>query len=474
MSQGRLINVLLLESDNDFIRKITEALSSNNCKVRVTRNSDQFLAALNHAEPDVMLLDMVLKNSPLSGFEVVQSMMNDYRGTYRLITFSKTGKLPMIHEVYKLGDYYAYDKGHYYDLNQLTALVVNSYLDKKLETENLAVQLDTAILKKNLLINHPFIGESQCINLIRQKLIKQAKADSDLFIIGETGTGKEVAAYFYFTNSDRFTNSFEIVNCSALSETLIESELFGHVKGSFTDADRTKTGMFERCNEGVLFLDEITNLSLGSQSKLLRAIENKEIQVVGGEAKKVNTKLIFASNAGLDKLSRPDVIRRDLFFRIESNIIELPPLRERGEDILLLLRYFLTRYMQHNHKIDFTAVESCREELMSYQWPGNVREIKNFCKAILIEEIAVDANILGRYMRKKIEQNPPVKTASPNKYMHINNIKDSVASFEYDYISYQLEKNDGNISKTASQIGVERTTLYKKMKNYGMKVLKTR
>ncbi|MEF3694701.1 MAG: sigma-54 dependent transcriptional regulator, partial [Candidatus Cloacimonadota bacterium] len=314
----------------------------------------------------------------------------------------------------------------------------------------------------------PFIGESPAIRRAREQIAKLAEVDEDLFLVGETGTGKEVAASYYYINSRRFGKVFHTVNCSALTETIIESELFGHAKGAFTNADRNKVGFFEECSEGLLFLDEVTNLSLQAQAKILRAIENKEIQVVGGMMKKVNTRLIFASNAELDALSNPNVLRKDLFYRIEGNVVQLPPLRERGSDIVLIMSYLLTNYSQQydfNDQLDLSVLQ---DELLKYSWPGNVRELMNFCKFITINEKLISNEVVLKHLKLKL-QHQAHKVEDPlNKYLAISSIRDSIAAFERNYITHYLEQYDWRVSATAQAIGIERTTLYKKMKQLGI------
>jgi DNA-binding NtrC family response regulator len=261
---------------------------------------------------------------------------------------------------------------------------------------------------------------------------------------------------------------FHTVNCSALTETIIESELFGHVKGSFTDASKNKTGFFEECSNGLLFLDEVTNLSLKAQAKILRAIENKEIQVVGGNMKKVNTRLVFATNAEPSSLSDPNILRKDLFFRIEGNIVELPPLREREKDILLIMSYFLTSYSSQYDFNDKLDLEALYDDLMDYTWPGNIRELMNFCKFIMINEKEITNNVILKHLRQKVNHTAYTTENAVDKYLSISNIRDSTAAFERDYILHYLKEYDWRVSATAKAIGIERTTLYKKMKLLGI------
>jgi DNA-binding NtrC family response regulator len=373
-----------------------------------------------------------------------------------------------INEIRTLGAYHFIEKGSAFSISQLLLHIENAITLKKQEEEHIGLQIEYINLKKQFTRSFPFIGESDVIKKVREQISRLATVDEDIFLIGETGTGKEVAANYYYIYSPRFGKPFHTVNCSALSETLIESELFGHIKGSFTSADRSKTGFFEECSSGILFLDEVTNLSLLSQSKILRAIENKEIQVVGGNLKKVDTRLIFASNAGMDKLSEESIFRKDLFYRIEGNIVDLPPLRERDDDILLLICYFLTSFSSQYSVMDRLDLPALKNDLLSYSWPGNVRELRNFCKFIMINEKKINNNVIKKHLQHKTNQFRFSKNHNNGKYIQIQNLKESVASFERDYLLHYLSLNNWKISQTAKSIGLERTTLYKKIKTLGI------
>lgn len=459
-------HIVVLEDNNDFSKQIYRALSTDRCKVTLTENSTSFFDAMQTEMPDVVLLNITLNPNPLSGIEVFRLLSHDENTSTRLVIYSSTDVSPWVNEVHKLGRFSLYSHNSPLTISNLVQNIHTALQIKKQEEENLYTQADNIFLKKNLFHSHPFIGESEPIKEARSKICRLAKSDEDMFVIGETGTGKEIAAYFYYFNSKRFGKPFQIVNCSALTETLIETELFGHIKGSFTSADRTKVGLFELCDKGILFLDELTNLSIAAQSKLLRAIENKEIQIVGGESRQVDTKLIFASNSPIDVLSRTDVIRNDLFYRIESNIVELAPLRDRGDDILLLMNYFINRYSRNNQVIDYPGISDMKTFLLEYNWPGNVRELKNFCKSILINESEISPAIIKKHLKIKLDRGKPKNDNSASVSITSTDIKKAVADYEKSFLLHHLRKNNWKICETANQIGIERTTLYKKIKQY--------
>ena len=460
--------ILILEDDIVLSEQIANVVKYYNYEVIQTVNSDQFFDVLRNFQPDVILLDVFLVGSKLNGIQVLKHLKNDMDLNSKVIVISGEVTSSQINEIRTLGAYHFIEKGSAFSISQLLLHIENAITLKKQEEEHIGLQIEYINLKKQFTRSFPFIGESDVIKKVREQISRLATVDEDIFLIGETGTGKEVAANYYYIYSPRFGKPFHTVNCSALSETLIESELFGHIKGSFTSADRSKTGFFEECSSGILFLDEVTNLSLLSQSKILRAIENKEIQVVGGNLKKVDTRLIFASNAGLDKLSEESIFRKDLFYRIEGNIVELPPLRERGDDILLLICYFLTSFSSQYSVMDRLDLPALKNDLLSYSWPGNVRELRNFCKFIMINEKKINNNVIKKHLQHKTNQFRFSKNHNNGKYIQIQNLKESVASFERDYLLHYLSLNNWKISQTAKSIGLERTTLYKKIKTLGI------
>ncbi len=457
--------ILILEDDIVLAEQIAKVMKRYEYQVLLTVNSDQFFEELRVFQPDVILLDVFLIGSRLNGIQVLKHLKDNMDLNYKVIVISGEVTSSQISEIRALGAYHFIEKGSAFSTNQLLLHIENAITLKHQEEEHIGLQIEYINLKKQFTRSFPFIGESAAIKKVREQINKLSSVDEDLFLLGDTGTGKEVAANYYYINSHRFGKPFHTVNCSALSESLIESELFGHVKGSFTSADRNKTGFFEECTNGILFLDEVTNLSPIAQAKILRAIENKEIQVVGGNLKKVNTRLIFASNADIEKLADQKILRRDLFFRIEGNIVELPPLREREDDILLLISYFFTSYSPQYSVIDNLDLSALKGDLLGYDWPGNIRELRNFCKFIMINENKISNATILKHLQHKAHHSLATDEFNLERYMKISTLKDSVASFERDYLLHHLNQNNWRVSQTAKAIGIERTTLYKKMKS---------
>jgi DNA-binding NtrC family response regulator len=435
-------------------------------KVLAFAESTSFINQYQEFNPDVILLDIYLHNSAMNGLEVMRYLRNECHTTSKIIVVSGGANSLQVEEIRNLGAYTFIEKGSNFNLNQLLLTVENAVAMRRSEDANLSLQIENLTLKKQLIKRYPFIGESAAIREAKSQLEKFARADEDIFILGETGTGKEIAAHFYYQFSPRFGNAFHTVNCSALTENLIESELFGHVKGSFTSADKNKTGFFELSDKGILFLDEISNLSMPAQAKILRSIEYKEIQVVGGPIRKVDTRLIFASNEKLETLINKGIFRRDLYYRVEGNVITLPPLRERGTDIILLMGFFFDSYAVKYPVPNRSNLSLIKNELLHYPWPGNIRELRNFCKYLMINEPVLDNRAILKNLSARLTNLNLSSNEAQQRFLEMPSLRESLDSFEQEYLKYHLQKNGWKISETAQSIGIERTTLYKKIKQY--------
>ncbi len=463
--------IIILEDDLILANQIGKVLQANDYSVMHSTNSDSFFEELRGYMPDVILLDVFLVGSRLNGIQVLKYLKDNLDFNYKVIVISGEVTNEQVREIRGIGAYHFIEKGSNFSINQLLLHIENAITLKRQEEQNLDLQIEYLNLKKQFTRTFPFIGESEAINRVRSQLMKFAEVDEDILILGENGTGKEVAANYYYVNSKRFGMPFHTILCSSLNESLIERELFGQERGTDGSQDRGTLGLFERCSEGILFLDEVANLSTKSQSKILRAVDNKEIQVVGGAVKQVNTRLIYTSNADLKTLGDSAHVRRDFYYRIEGNVIHIPPLRERDDDILLLMSYFITSYANSYHLSEQLDLKSLKTELLTYKWPGNVRELKNFCRYVSINEREISNKTILKHLHNKMVQAPVKGVIGMERYFQINKIKTSTAAFERDYILHFLKANDWNVSKTAKLIGLERTTLYKKIKQLGLATL---
>jgi Nif-specific regulatory protein len=303
------------------------------------------------------------------------------------------------------------------------------------------------------------IGESTQIKELRKTLEGVARTNLPVLVLGESGTGKEVVAQATHYSSTRAGRPFVPVNCAAIAETLLESELFGHEKGAFTGADATRPGKFEAAHGGTLFLDEVGDLSPGGQAKLLRVLEEKVVYRVGGtQPIPVDTRIIAATNRDLADWVRQKKFREDLFFRLNMVTIKLPPLRERSEDVLVLTDYFLQQFCREAGRRTLKLSADARKRLLAHTWPGNVRELRN-----LIERVAYLCT------GDRIEPGDLPFIARPTgddagDYSHLS-LADATELFQFDHIKGAIKRTGGNMSEAAKVLGLHRPNLYRKMKD---------
>ncbi|MCX6260362.1 MAG: sigma-54 dependent transcriptional regulator [Bacteroidia bacterium] len=337
--------------------------------------------------------------------------------------------------------------------------------DKLLATLKLAVQLNFSKkevshlrereteLKKALTREQKYIiGSSPGLMHVMKMVRKVAGTEANVLITGENGTGKELIAQEIHRSSDRSEEVMVSVDMGAISETLFESELFGHVKGSFTDAHESRPGKFETAEKGTLFLDEIGNLSFHLQGKILAAIENRHITRIGSnQPVPINIRLICATNRNLEHMVQEGLFREDLLYRINTIQIEVPPLRDRGNDIVVLTDFFLTKFASRYNKTGLKINQQAHEKLLKYKWPGNIRELQHTIeKAVILSESSI-LKPEDFYLK------------SSDRAM-INGTNPTLEEAEYRLIKEALERNGGNFSAAADQLGITRQTLYNKLK----------
>ncbi len=319
------------------------------------------------------------------------------------------------------------------------------------------------------------IGESSSIHTIRHLIAQVANTKANVLILGESGTGKELIAQLVHRGSDRLQAPFIAVNCAAIPEDLLESELFGHEKGAFTGAHSTRQGRFELAAGGTLFLDEIGDMPLSMQAKLLRVLQERRFERVGGSrAIEVNVRVIAATNKNLEAGIEAGTFREDLYYRLNVFPIEIPPLRERKEDIGLLLSYFLKQFQTRENTTVILSPKA-QEKLISYTWPGNIRELANISErlVILCSGKTIEMNDLPEEISKTSEKLSTSGMHRDDKNMTIFiapcfNLKEHMVDMELNYIQQALRQNKGVVSHAAKQLGLQRTTLVEKMKKYGI------
>jgi len=306
------------------------------------------------------------------------------------------------------------------------------------------------------------VGESPVIEALRSTIRRVADTELAILILGENGTGKEVVAQMVHYLSRRRDEPFVAVNCAALTETLLESELFGHEKGAFTDAHEARAGKFELASGGTLFLDEIGDLSLGGQAKLLRVLEEKIVVRVGGSIPiHTDARVFAATNQDLAEMVRQKTFREDLFFRLNVVTLELPPLRQRGDDVLLLGEHFLDQFCRTARRKPPRFTAAARKRLLTHSWPGNIRELRNLMErlAYLSQGDKIDAGDLA-FILSPADAAGPASLDLP--------LSEATVRFQTDYIEKHIEQTRGNVSEAAKRLGLHRSNLYRKMRQLGM------
>ena len=409
---------------------------------------------------DLIFLDVKLPD--INGLEILQQV-KAARPSLSIIMISGEADLQTAVKATKLGAYNFLEKP--LNPDRLTLEVKNLDRQQKMMRE-------FSDLKKLVESEYQLIGKSTAMAKVRQEIERAAPSDGRILIFGENGTGKELVAREIHQRSQRRNGPFVKVNCAAIPKDLIESELFGHEKGAFTGAIRRKSGLFEEANGGTLLLDEVGDLSLESQAKLLRVLQENEFNRVGGTAPvKFNARIISATNKNLpEEISRGN-FREDLFFRLNVIPIQVPPLRERKEDITLLIRHFIRNYSLKNGKKQKMISPDALSLFFEYDWPGNVRELKNFIERLVI---MIDGDEILPDHVQAFFPDVSLRQTTKNDFSHyLSNdemsLKDKLREFEKELLLREFEKTAGNISRMAANLKTDRPNLHRKLKKYGIK-----
>lgn len=442
--------VVLIVDDEEGIRATLSGIFEDEGYEVVTAESgEEAIRVAKEVNPDVVVLDIWL-----TGMDGIQTMkeLRELNSELPVVIISGHANIELAVKATKIGAYDILEKP--LSMEKVLLTVYRALEKRNLEIENKA-------LRENLLRKYRLVGDSAKMVQLREQIKMAAASNSRVLILGESGSGKELVAQLLHENSPRAAKPFVEVNCAAIPQELIESELFGHEKGSFTGAFETKKGKFEQANNGTLFLDEIGDMSLQTQAKVLRVMETQEFQRVGGSRTiKVDIRIISATNKDLSEEVRKETFREDLYFRLNVIPIKVPALRERTEDIPALVDYFLellaAEYGQQPKKITPDAVAI----LQKMPWPGNIRELKNMLERLVImipSKVIIPSDII-------------VPEPTGSDYFAFNTLREARDSFEKDFIVRKLEQNGWNVSKTAELLDIERSNLHRKIKAYDIKV----
>ncbi len=450
MNDPKYPRQVLVVDDEAVIRNgISRALHHKGIATTLASNGQEALDLLNHNSFDLVLLDIRMPD--IDGITVLKQIRVKYPGTSVIMI---TGYPTIASAVFcmKIGalDYIVKP----FRLDDLEAALAKTTLHHVHSQKPVISGLGLTIESKKKLI----IGQSRPMKRIFEKILRVASTDSTVLITGESGTGKELVALAIHANSNRKDKEFVAVDCSSLVETLLESELFGHVKGSFTGAHQTKHGFFELANHGTFFFDEIANLSLKTQAKLLRVIQEREFIKVGDQKKiQLDIRIISASNKNLQESVRSGDFREDLYYRLSVVPVHLPPLRKRKEDIPLLINHFLEKFSKKIKKSMPEVSSEAMEILKEYAWPGNVREIEHTIERILILE---DTDII------RARDLPSFISQRQGEFPMFSEEPFSLEELEKRYIRFVLRRTKGKKTEAADILGINRKTLGLKIKKY--------
>lgn len=447
--------LILVVDDEEGIREsLSGILEDEGYEVLTASSGEEALASAKEHMPDMVFLDVWLPE--MDGLETLPRL-KEIDANIPVIMISGHGNIEIAVKATRLGAYDFLEKP--LSLEKVIITAKRALERKILEEENRA-------LKENIIKKCRLIGDSEKIRTLRQQIEMAAQSNSRVLILGESGTGKELVAKLLHERSQRASGPFVEVNCAAIPQELIESELFGHEKGAFTGATERKTGKFELADKGTLFLDEIGDMTLQTQAKVLRVIETQVFQRVGGSKNiKVDVRVIAATNKDLLHEVKSGNFREDLYFRLNVVPLEIPPLRERRDDIPLLIKYFIDMFASENGIRPKEIAADVIRAFQEYNWPGNIRELKNAVERLVI---MVPSNTIKKSDMEALDMFRYQQTLTGYDYFSHNTLKDAKDAFEMDFILRKLQDNNWNISKTAEAIDVERSNLHKKIKVYGI------
>jgi two-component system nitrogen regulation response regulator NtrX len=445
--------ILVVDDEPGIRSSLTEILTDEGYAVESAESGEACLETLERKGFQCVLLDIWLPG--IDGLETLERIEKlDEALRPIVVVISGHGKIETAVRATKLGAFDFLEKP--LSLEKVTVTVKNALAHRRLERQNRELRPEGG--------SYNIIGDSVPMKALRGQLELMAPTSGRVLIYGESGVGKELVAHALHTRSLRADEPFVEVNCAAIPEELIESELFGHVKGSFTGAMEDKTGKFQQADRGTLFLDEVGDMSLNTQAKVLRALEGQRFEPVGsGKHVEVDVRVIAATNKDLDEEISNGNFREDLFYRLNVIPFFVPPLRSRAEDIPQLAEYFLNEFCQaYARKPKHLSVDAI-ESLMSYAWPGNVRELRNLMERIVImhEPARVDTDDLPLP--------PDTRRASMRATSgDFRTLAEARAAYERRYVLEVLDSEGGNMTRAAEALGLERSHLYRKMKSLGI------
>jgi len=442
---------LLVVDDEAGIREsLSLILRDEGYNVDAVGSAEEALERAACGQVEVILLDVWLPG--VDGLEALSRLQAMPRPP-AVIMISGHGTIETAVRATKLGAFDFIEKP--LSLEKIIVLVRNAIQQRRLQEEN-------QLLRTELGHRYQVIGESVPMKALRQQIAVTAPTNGRVLIYGESGTGKELVAHALHAASLRNQGPFVEMSCAAIPEELIESELFGHIKGSFTAASEDKVGKFQKADGGTLFLDEVGDMSLRTQSKVLRVLEEQRFEPVGSsQIIHVDTRVIAATNKNLEQEISRGAFRQDLFYRLNVIPFFVPPLRDRREDIPTLTRYFLDEFCSEYGKKTREVSDAAMEILIRYPWPGNVRELRNLVERLVI--VCPQARIESHHLPPELFRGVAQSPQQPYSTLH-----EARSAYEREFILRKLQEHRWNMTQTASALGLERSHLYRKMKSLGI------
>ena len=448
-------SILIVDDEPGIRESLTGVLRDEGYKTDAVGSGEECLDTLRARHFDLVMLDIWLPG--IDGLETLEKI-NALPHPPIVIMISGHGTIETAVRATKLGAFDFIEKPLSIDKTLLT--LKHAAQEKRLAAQNRE-------LREELRGHYSIIGDSVPMKALRQQLALAAPTNGRVLIFGESGTGKELVARAMHLMSRRADLPFIEVNCAAIPEELIESELFGHVKGSFTGALDDKVGKFTQADGGTLFLDEVGDMSLRTQSKVLRVLEEQRLVPVGsGTTMTVDVRVIAATNKNLEQEIQKGNFREDMFYRLNVIPFYVPPLREHPEDIPALANHFLNEFAKAYGRRAKHFTESSLQLLARYRWPGNVRELRNLVERAVI--MVTGDRIEARHLPPGLHHEPGKTFSARAGNMGFSSLQEARSAYEREYILRKLEENHGNVSRAAEALGLERSHLYRKMKSLGI------
>jgi len=464
------IKKILIVDDEDSVRySFRKLFREPGCEIVEAANGLEALSVIKKELPDLVLMDIEMPG--LSGLDAIQRI-KVMKPKLPVIIITAFGTSERVIAAMKYGAYDYLEKP--FDVRRLKEVIAEAMEMQRLGDEDNGIEIHAADTNTG----EQIVGMSSAIKEVYKMIGKVAASDVSVLLCGESGTGKELVAKAIHRYSNRSEKPFIAINCAAIPDALLESELFGFEKGSFTDATHMKVGKFEMADKGTLFLDEVADMSLTLQAKILRVLQEGTFERLGSnKVIKVNVRIISATNNNLENLIQEKTFREDLYYRLKVITITLPPLRVHNEDIPLLTNYFLSRHCQEMKKPKVTVPTESMEALMKYSWPGNVRELENLLKRALL--LSKNNVITPDLITSEIDSTISVlqMTPQPQKSSLIPGDLDEFEGKLFKHVIEQVEKelivealahNIGNKVKTARLLGISRAMLHERMEKFGL------